>query len=188
MADSTHVTLNYLSEAAHLLYRDAPEISAHLSHRHTQLAEQHGKPATNVERQQSCVACGQIFVLGVDSILRLKPAERPKRTKSPASGVEKVPASATKEITCGRCHQVTRVMLARTPKAYRMSLKKMEKAGLLEETSEKPSSKQADEPNASVNANAASKKRAKNRKGGLQALLASQQKPAKSLSLSDFMK
>ncbi|CEJ91561.1 hypothetical protein VHEMI07263 [[Torrubiella] hemipterigena] len=186
--ESNLATQHYLAEAAHLLYRDAPETSALLSHRRIQLAEQRPDSATNpdIERQRACVACGQIFVLGVDSSLQLKGATRPKRTKSRASIPESQASGVCKEITCGRCHQVTRIQLAPPKRVYRIPVKTNESTKAKTRPSETIYEKQEELPKAS--ANAVSKKRAKNRKGGLQALLSSQPKPAKSLSLSDFIK
>ncbi|KAM3513373.1 hypothetical protein MY11210_002954 [Beauveria gryllotalpidicola] len=73
---------------------------------------------------------------------------------------------------------VTRIRLATPGKAARTKAPRMKNNSISELSIEKPK----------PNTNASSKKRAKNRKAGLQALLSSQQKPSAGLSLASFMK
>lgn len=170
--------LDYLTDAAHLLQKTAPETSAHLlSHRNKRLRV-HGLTQSDAQRQHVCGSCGHIMIVGAQSDLKLE-ARKPLRLKAKLS----TPSSANlsngpcKVISCGSCHSQTRISLSPPGAATRRQKAK-------QVISKKPAVDDAPKQTS----NASSKKRAKNRKGGLQALLSSQQQPSKSLSLSDFMR
>lgn len=177
--DQTVQTLNYLQDAGHLLQQTAPEISAHLLHHRRNLALKSIAPTTDVQRQHVCIACGQIFVLGVNSGMTLRPRKRVKSSKSDAPDVAPEQGGLSKVLSCGSCHQATVIGLSAPGPVSR---RKQKQKSSLEIKLEANSS------TAKPNINSSSKKRAKNRKAGLQALLSSQPKQNKSLSLADFMR
>ncbi|KAG6203669.1 hypothetical protein E4U35_004102 [Claviceps purpurea] len=174
--------LRFLTDAAHLLRQTAPETSAYLMRSRAGLMHHNGLAQHETQRQHVCGACGHIMIPGQQSKLTL---ERCPRSKAPGkrTGSERNAAKAssmtkegpTKSITCGLCKRITCIRLP-PPQAVHRQKKPQTRAAVLGLDDHKPT------------ANASSKKRAKNRKGGLQALLAGQQnKPGSSLSLADFM-
>lgn len=189
-ASETATHLNYLTDAAHLLAFTAPETSAYL------MTQRHGLMLANdldesaTQRQHVCGACGRIMILGQNSQLKLAndTASHTKRkgrasTTGKAQAVRKPVALSepSKVFTCETCGRYTKVHLpAPTPISRKKPSLVISKAT---ELAKQPPS-----------ANASSKKRAKNRKAGLQALLSQSQpgssgaKPGLGLSLSDFMK
>ncbi|UNI20268.1 hypothetical protein JDV02_006371 [Purpureocillium takamizusanense] len=182
--------LDFLNDAAHLLRDTAPDASAHLMRHRADLMLHNNLDQHELQRQHVCSACGHIMVPGLaETTLRLQRPnahrqEKKKRSTGEARSRAKEPAAVqgpSKELTCGRCHRITRVSLGQRPAAVRGRVAKPSAA----KQTEKPPVTAA---SFKASANASSKKRAKNRKGGLQALLASQQKPTPSLSLADFMK
>ncbi|KAL3959894.1 hypothetical protein ACCO45_005011 [Purpureocillium lilacinum] len=166
--------LDFLTDAAHLLRETAPDASAHFMRHRADLMFHNNLDQHELQRQHVCSACGHIMIPGLGEttlrLQRLKSRQQDWKKRSTGAARSRVeePAAAqgpSKELTCGRCHRVTRASAAKRteqPPVTAASVK--------------------------ATANASSKKRAKNRKGGLQALLAGQQKPAPSLSLADFMK
>lgn len=142
------------------------------------------------QRQHVCGACGQIMILGQNSTLQFQ-SEKPSRTKSKRDTsatrrAHAVPKSDTqagpiKVFTCEKCGRYTRIRL---PAPASISRKKP--SAVVTKTIEPPKQPPS--------ANASSKKRAKNRKAGLQALLSQSQagssgvRSGLGLSLSDFMK
>ncbi|KAH8178290.1 RNAse P rpr2/Rpp21/SNM1 subunit domain-containing protein [Sarocladium implicatum] len=181
----------FLADAAHLLKTSAPETSAHLMLHCTTLLQRNGTSLSSTHLQHSCGTCGEIMVPGYDaSNIRLERSNAGKRKRRAHQARERTtsqPAAQTlkKQITCGRCHRKTSIQLEQPTKAHRQQRqnpKAMAIASLPPATSnETPALKNKD--------NANSKKRAKNRKAGLQSLLAAgQSQKNKSLSLSDFMR
>lgn len=171
--------LDFLTDAAHLLRDSAPEISAHLMSHRGQRLQSSGLTQSDKERQHVCAACGHIMNPGQGSILKLEARKSIKRSKTGAQlpRIATTATGPTKIATCGICHSQTRIALSSPGSASRhQKVKKPEPVKNEPENNQKPT------------ANATSKKRAKNRKAGLQALLSNQQKPSKSLSLSDFMR
>ncbi|KAG5974571.1 hypothetical protein E4U58_002845 [Claviceps cyperi] len=181
--------LGFLTDAAHLLRQTAPETSAYLMRSRAELMHHNGLAQHETQRQHVCGACGHIMIQGQQSKLTL---ERCPRSKAPGkrTGSERSAAKAStmtkqgpaKSIICGLCKRITRIRLPPPQAVHRRKKLQMRAAGnnsnvaVPELDDHKPT------------ANASSKKRAKNRKGGLQALLAGQQnKPGSSLSLADFM-
>lgn len=198
-APALQARLNYLTDAAHLLAPAVPDASAFLMTRRQALTARHDIPISDVEKQHACAACGNILVPGCNSALKIASdrALRQRRqdpdrlsARSTRQGEKQQQAGrlterkgAAKTISCGRCGRETTVQLPPPPSVGRQ---KKVKAG--------PARGGATEaPNApKPSANAVSKKRAKNRKAGLQALLAeskaSSSKSGSGLTLANFMK
>jgi RNase P subunit RPR2 len=183
--------LNYLSDAAHLLAFTAPETSSYLMTQRDGLMFANELEPSTTQRQHVCGACGRIMILGHSSTLKLEAKEllRTKRSRhtsavSKACALTRSDARAvpSKVFTCEGCGRYTRVQL---PAPAPIPRKKMASPAVTKtvEAAKQPAS-----------ANANSKKRAKNRKAGLQALLSQSQAGSSSarsglgLSLSDFMK
>ncbi|TFA99236.1 hypothetical protein CCMA1212_008899 [Trichoderma ghanense] len=182
--------ITFLTDAAHLLRLAAPETSAHLLSQRAALLYSNDLTPSDLERQHVCAACGHIMIPGQGTQLKLetlrtsrKKAAGAKASKSRTS-LRKTqppakPPQRSKDFTCGLCARVTRIPLpAPEPVARQKAAKakaRMQKAA---------ESVEAQKP---ATANASSKKRAKNRKAGLQALLSGQQRPSNPLSLADFM-
>ncbi|KEY66957.1 hypothetical protein S7711_05077 [Stachybotrys chartarum IBT 7711] len=171
--------LAYLHDAAHLLRSLAPETSAHLMSVRNRLSSHQGVAMADVQRQQVCAICGHIIVPGLGSIVQLQ--GRRSRTRPRGRDKEQQSVSVSsgpmKTVTCGLCNRKTSTSVGAPGPAPGRGAHKVKKE-------KKPD--QAQTPKMTVNAS--SKKRAKNRKAGLQALLSGQQQTASPLSLADFMK
>ncbi|KID98006.1 DUF866 domain protein, partial [Metarhizium majus ARSEF 297] len=184
--DELSAGLNYLTDAAHLLRQTAPETSAHLTRQRDDLMLHNNLTQHEVQRQHVCGACGHIMIPGDKTLLKLEPREIHRLRRQAASQKKKrqekpntASSGPTKLISCGHCGRDTTISLPAPEAATR---RKISRASAAKETVP------AEPQNQKMTANASSKKRAKNRKGGLQALLsAQQQKSATSLSLADFM-
>lgn len=170
---------NFLSNAAHLLRDAAPETSAHLMSECADHISRQGSSFSDIYRQHVCTACGHIMIPGQATELKLE-AQKVSRKKglSRKRGVAATPTGPCKTLTCGHCKSTTRIRLPVPEKVNRSKAPKILAASISRPAVEKPKS----------TTNASSKKRAKNRKAGLQALLSSQQKPSGGLSLASFMK
>lgn len=185
-SDELSAGLNYLIDAAHLLRQKAPETSAHLMRQRDDLMLHNNLTQHEVQRQHVCGACGHIMIPGDKTLLKLEPREIHRLRRQAASQKKKkqdkpnaAPSGPTKSISCGHCGRDTTISLPAPEAATR---RKISRASAAKKTVP------AEPQNQKMTANASSKKRAKNRKGGLQALLsAQQQKSATSLSLADFM-
>ena len=195
-APALQARLNYLTDAGHLLACAAPDASAFLMSRRQALTSQHDMPISDIEKQHVCAACGTILIPGCNSVLKIASdtALRQRRQRRPSAGpkhrgekqkADGVPVrtGAAKTISCDRCGRATALQLPPPPIVGRQKKAKTDAArrGAVE----KP---EAPKPSA----NAGSKKRAKNRKAGLQALLAenkaSASKSGSGLTLANFMK
>ncbi|KJZ80473.1 hypothetical protein HIM_00323 [Hirsutella minnesotensis 3608] len=190
---SAHLTasLNFLTDAAHLLRGTAPETSAHLMRHRADLVSHADATQHELHRQHVCSACGHIMMPGRGTTVKLE-ARRPRqlsraRKGQVAGGPEKDGTGAqgpSKVISCGRCQRLTKIDLpAPEPPARRKHPR------LMPATAQATAAKEAEAPDAAKkSANASSKKRAKNRKAGLQELLSRQQQiSTKSLTLADFV-
>lgn len=174
-------TIDYITDAAHLIYQHSPETSAHLMIHRASLLGQNSIALSDTQRQHVCTACGNIMVPGINSRLILDAKKMIKKNKKRAKSSETEANGPRKSITCERCQSVTNITLD----SVRPARRKTSKTKKLIDNSE---AKMMPVDTIKPTANSNSKKRAKNRKAGLQALLSSQSKPSKSLSLSDFMK
>lgn len=182
-------TIDFLTDAAHLLRTTAPETSAHLMSRRGQLLQQYGIAISDIQQQHTCGGCGLIMIPGQEATLRID-ARRSvrKRTKGAKAeaGVGSTPyhTPATegpcKTFHCDNCQRDTKIPLPAPGPAVRRKKVAQSKA-------KKVSSAPVEQPKQTTNAS--SKKRAKSRKVGLQALLSGQkQQTTNPLSLSHFMK
>lgn len=173
------LALNFLADAAHLLREVAPETSAYLMSECSEHLSRQGSSASDIYRQHVCTACGHIMIPGNRTTMKLEIQRvSRKKQKSVAKAAANPAAGPCKTLTCGHCNSVTRVLLPAPAKPARSRASKSISSSLSKDTVEKPK----------PTTNASSKKRAKNRKAGLQALLSSQQKPSSGLSLANFMK
>ena len=185
--DRISTDVNYLTNAAHLLRQSAPNASAHLMRQRNELMFYNNLTQQETQSQHVCGACGHIMVPGDGTSIKLKRnIKRATRQKWPLQenpGSLEIPGGRTKIVECGLCHRATRISLEPPERVVRRKMKQSS------QEIDKSHSGGATEAQAKPSANASSKKRAKNRKGGLQALLANQQqRSAGSLSLADFMK
>ncbi len=183
-AADTQLRTNFLSDAAHILRDAAPETSAYLMSECAEHLARQGTAVSDIYRQHVCTACGHIMIPGHATKLKLETRRLSRRnttsTTSRVGGTAASPTGPCKTLTCGHCQSVTRIKLPAPEKATRSKAP--------ERRIESISKTAIEKPKPAVNANASSKKRAKNRKAGLQALLSSQQKPSGGLSLASFMK
>jgi hypothetical protein len=195
-------SLSFLNDAAHVLAATAPETSAYLMSRRNQHALANGMDQTDISRQHVCNCCGHIMALGIDSTLKLDSykthQKRPRRRLCP--GAKKPLATPTtarsgpaKVITCGMCSRKT---VVRFPPPERIARKRSRKEPIPSSTglqrTQTGQRQELTKLSTTATASTGSKKRAKNRKGGLQALL-EQNKAAKSstgfgLTLEHFQK
>ncbi|KAJ3493376.1 hypothetical protein NLG97_g4770 [Lecanicillium saksenae] len=172
---------NFLSDAAHLLREAAPETSAYLMNECADHLSRQGASVSDIYRQSICTGCGYIMIPGQATELKLE-ARRISAKKNCSLGKQVAAASPSgpcKTLTCGHCKSITRIRLSAPEKASRSKAPKKATELARGTTSDKAKP---------TTTNASSKKRAKNRKAGLQALLSSQQKPSGGLSLASFMK
>lgn len=192
-SSSISPTLEYLTDAAHLMSVTAPETAAHLMSQRNHLMFHHEMTMSDIQRQHVCGACGHIMIPGIESELNLE-ARRSrhgaKQTQTQRPTKAQPVKAFTKVIRCSRCDRPTRVSITPSAPASRRktgATNKGKAVGMTRSSSTAKDSEITAGPKASTNAN--SKKRAKNRKAGLQALLAGQQQQkANPLSLADFMK
>lgn len=195
--------LQFLTDAAHLLSASSPETSAFLMSRRTSLLVDHDVPVTDHQRQHVCSCCGHIMIpgqgtelrLGVDKALKGRVRKQPKAQGAPQAAA---PSSSqkpgiSKVFTCGKCSRYTKLQLPAT-KPLKARAKSKSKGVEQQKVPEEKRPAASSTEHARLSANASSKKRAKNRKAGLQALLGQRSGQGSGpssglgLSLSDFMK
>jgi hypothetical protein len=181
MASDSAPHLNYMTDAAHLLAFTAPQVSAFIMSRRSGLMFANELHQSETQRQHVCGACGHIMILGQNSSLELETEKSIRQELRPRNGHKpQRKAGPSKVFTCNSCSKYTRIQL---PPPAPVSRKKPLRVATI---SSKPEIVTKQPPTA----NASSKRRAKNRKAGLQALL-NQSGAAKTglgLSLSDFIK
>jgi hypothetical protein len=175
--------LRFLTNAAHLIAITAPETSAHLMQRCNALFNDGNQPPGDNQRQHACTCCGHIFEFGVEDVLQIKSAGRTPRKKSRRASMAAAPVQVSyslKKITCSKCGRYTKVALQPPKRSSQNGGSKVQAVVVAAADQPKPSH------------NAASKKRAKARKAGLQALLEQSRSSGKQasmgLSLADFAK
>lgn len=205
--------LKYLHKAAHVLAMASPETSSFLESQYSHLLAENELAAPESRRREVCGACGTILIPGLSCSVTQEMGQ-PGRPRKRSSKVEKRETSnrgkdssscRTKIYSCLRCSSKTQLQIP-TSKA-RMNTPKSGKA-LVGDTSipvvaasaqtaaAKSSGATSVAPSptpAPVVGNANSKKRAKARKGGLQAMLANSKKDTSSskgfgLDLMDLMR
>jgi hypothetical protein len=195
--------LQFLTDAAHLLSATSPETSAFLMSRRTTLLVDHDLPISDHQRQHVCSCCGHIMIpgqgtelkIGAEKALKARIRKQPRAQGAPAAAASSSQRPGiSKVFTCGKCSRYTKLQIpAPKPLKARRKSKNVDQQKVLPEKRTAATAAAPTEA-ARPSANASSKKRAKNRKAGLQALLdqRSGQSPSASsglgLSLSDFMK
>ncbi|SCN73441.1 uncharacterized protein FFC1_01791 [Fusarium fujikuroi] len=179
-------TIDFLTDAAHLLRATAPETSAHLMSQRGHLLQQHGVTLSDFQRQHVCGGCGIIMIPGQEATLKLdarKSLQRKKAKSKKPSGNSTPKATEDlqgpcKILHCDNCQRDTKIVMPPPGPAVRRKTA---------QSKVKKVSTPIEQPKQT--SNASSKKRAKNRKAGLQALLSGQkQQTTNPLSLSHFMK
>jgi RNase P subunit RPR2 len=176
--------LRYLKDSAQLLMRSAPATSRHLMSRCNSLMFDVGLEQSESQRRQICGGCGTVMVIGWEARLHFHTQQRRRR----AGKVRNEPSNQIKEMaySCESCGRTTRFQVP-TPSARRKQL--LEAGSKIQvPLLRKPESRPI-----TAAANSNSKKRAKARKGGLEALLATKkaseaQQSGFGLDLMDFMK
>lgn len=167
--------------------------------RRNNLLVENDVPVPDAHGQHVCSCCGHIMTPGqgdtlkieTDKAIRSRSKKQPRIHKKPTTSAmpsqqPSRPGGVSKTTTCGKCHRQTRLKIEgprpiSRPKKV-MQQKKASHGDKQPVVSTEP---------AKVSANASSKKRAKNRKAGLQALLDQATSTSSSglgLSLSNFMK
>ncbi|KAK7756362.1 hypothetical protein SLS62_001588 [Diatrype stigma] len=219
-SDTLPATLGFLTDAAHLLAKTSPEISGHLMTERNSLMSSHDLQQSDIQRQHVCGCCGHIMIPGqgsklkleTDRALRRKVTRRMKAersaTSTKAAMKEANPTRKTrKRFECGMCGRYTIItMPPAAPVSRNRPKQPATNAGTYAKQSSIPANMSAGQAGRSgavhlpletpkaPSANASSKKRAKSRKQGLQALLQQSQSNSSlspgglGLSLSDFLK
>lgn len=193
--------MHFLSDAAHLLAQSAPETSAFLMSRRNHLLVENDMPISDAQRQHVCSCCGHIMIPGTGDVLKIEtdkamrsrtkkqPQPRP-RPQAQEQSRTKRPSGISKVMICGNCSRQTRLKLEGPSRILRHKKAAQQKTSGSQDMRAQASG--AGHEPVKVSANASSKKRAKNRKAGLQALLDQKQGSASAtgsgLSLADFMK
>lgn len=210
-------TLDHLTDAAHLLATTAPETSAFLMNQRGNLMFENDIPESDVQRQHVCSCCGHIMIPGQGSTLKFEHQKGVRKRARAGQKFTKTPVQPKKQaqetrkgpikrITCGHCKKHTEIKFPAPAPISRRSLNletqpqsQAPKTTTTTTTGLQPNSAptlgslaglstQKPAPSSSAN----SKKRAKSRKAGLQALLdqsnaSKAARPGLGLSLADFM-
>ncbi|KAI0968065.1 hypothetical protein F4678DRAFT_232692 [Xylaria arbuscula] len=202
--DPLPATLSFLTDAAHLLLSVSPETSAHLMTRRNSLMFNNELDQSDVQRQHVCSCCSHIMIAGRGDVLKMDSSKTCHNTKRRRDDKQKTAAVAPKSglrktWTCGKCGRYTTINLppppARTPlRRFKPTTKSISGASSSLAATIALASQSTGTPipeSTKASANASSKKRAKNRKQGLQALLqqssSSKSQSGLGLSLADFM-
>jgi RNase P subunit RPR2 len=184
--------LEFLKEAAQLLYVTSPASSATLGAARNKLLEERNidieAPAKewNALRREVCGACGNLMLPGwtCEVTRELRPRGSMERTKEEAFKTSRKEKDLV--YSCLRCHRRTVQPLPLAP--VRRSRKEKRSIKVQKTDPAVNASNLADKNKEVKSANASSKQRAKARKGGLQAMLAkSKTQTSKGLDLMDFM-
>ncbi|KAK3952190.1 hypothetical protein QBC32DRAFT_147041 [Pseudoneurospora amorphoporcata] len=215
-------TLDFLTDAAHLLATTAPETSAFLMNQRGNLMFENELSQSDVQRQHVCSCCGHIMIPGQGSTLKFEHQKAVRKRTKAGQKFIKTPVQTkrqihlpeprkgpVKRITCGHCEKQTEIKFPAPPPISRRSInlrtqlqqqQQQQQAPKTTATGLKPNTApilgslgglSAQKPTSSSSAN--SKKRAKSRKAGLQALLdqssnsSKASRPGLGLSLADFM-
>lgn len=190
--ESLTATLNFLTDAGHLLATTAPESSAYLMSQRNGLMLENGMAQSDIQKQHVCDRCGHIMVMGKQSSLNFKPVKIGREKQNVKKRPEPRKSGPTKTITCGLCESQTLIKLPAPAPISRRKIKpqnftKPAAPGWTATVGTPSLLGTSQDPKTKSNAN--SKKRAKSRKSGLQALLeqSKSSRPGLGLSLADFM-
>ncbi|KAI1420884.1 hypothetical protein F5Y12DRAFT_86061 [Xylaria sp. FL1777] len=210
--DALPATLSFLTDAAHILMSASPETSAHLMLQRNSLMFNNNLNQSDVQRQRVCGCCGHIMIAGLGDVLKMDSSKTCHNRRRGGSKQKKAGISprsgCRKTWTCGQCGRYTTISLPppacapqrrykQTPRPTTTILGSAAGTASSSSTATAPpppplplAAASSSEPTR-VSANASSKKRAKNRKQGLQALLqqsaSSKSQSGLGLSLADFM-
>lgn len=192
-------SLNFLTDAAYLLATTAPEASAHLMTQRNALMFNNELAQSDVQRQHICGSCGHIMIPGKRTMLKFETQKTIRKAGNKKDKSRSAPRGTQKQLTCDMCGRFTKISLPPPAPIMRhakpvfkpVSARTMVTASSSNRAANTSATASAPEP-PKVSTNASSKKRAKSRKQGLQALL-EQTSSAKAgtglgLSLADFMK
>ncbi|KAI0479125.1 hypothetical protein GGR56DRAFT_363219 [Xylariaceae sp. FL0804] len=191
--DPLPARLAFLTDAAHLLAETSPQTSAHLMSQRNSMLFDNDIPQSEIQRQHVCGSCGHIMIPGRGDLLKIetKKDTRRRRGSQKHSARKESPSrrACQKRLDCGLCGRYTLVSLP--PPAAIVRRRPKQPSQSLSAASIPPVAGPPPEP-AKPSANASSKKRAKSRRQGLQALLeqssSSRPRVDLGLSLADFMK
>ncbi|KAI8634389.1 hypothetical protein F5Y19DRAFT_210096 [Xylariaceae sp. FL1651] len=201
-ADPLPASLSFLTDAAHLLVSASPETSAYLMSQRNSLIFNNNLEQSDVQKQHVCGCCGHIMIAGQGDLLTMAAVKTTSKSRSSASrrkAKEAAPRTeCRKTLTCGKCGRYTRINFPPPARISRHRSRQVSRPitttvtgndGTFSASTSLPVA--ASTESTKLSANASSKKRAKNRKQGLQALLeqSSSSKPqvGLGLSLADFM-
>ena len=183
--------LNYLRDSGHFLDSLSPSTAAYIRSVHNQILHSQFKSLNQRQKDSFCGACGTIRAPEKTKTVEIK--------KKPVSKVSKKASDAATIYKCHRCHRRTTKRSRRDPtlSSRPKTTTETNSTSTIQQPTERPSQQPGPQPGAELAEedkpsksaeNASSKKRAKTRKGGLQALLASKQQSSKpSLDLFDFL-
>jgi hypothetical protein len=200
-ADLLPATLSFLTDAAHLLMAASPEASSHIMLQRNRLMSTSDLGLSDVQRQHVCGGCGHIMVPGQGDLLKMESNTTNQKMKKRSSAMRRKPAKKSsrsgyqKTLTCGKCSRYTKINIPppahiskrRSKPTSRPVTTTVGAAHVISRSTSVPMVASS-EP-VKLSASASSKKRTKNRKQGLQALLSSSSRPQTGLglSLADFM-
>ena len=183
--------LNFLRDSAHCFDSLSPSTAAFLRSAHNQILHSQFKSLNQRQKDTFCGACGNIRSPEKTKTIEIK--------KKPVSRVSKRRSDGATIYKCLCCHRRTIKPTRRDPRIQSSVPQPNTETGstsTIQQSTESPSQQpgpqpvaqlaQGDRPSKSTE-NASSKKRAKTRKGGLQALMASKQQSQPSLDLFDFL-
>jgi len=177
--------LRFLNDSAHLLAATAPSTSRHLRSKCNTLISEHELVLSNTQKGSACGACGTIAIMGWEGTMHTElPPSRRKNARLNGQA-----AKQTKILVyqCKTCGSKTRSPLGTPPSAIRRKSTTSDSRSLAPSHSLNKATSSSSVPEVKSN----SKKRAKARKGGLEALLAAKkagpEAPGFGLDLMDFM-
>ncbi|KAK6215842.1 hypothetical protein LQW54_004022 [Pestalotiopsis sp. IQ-011] len=194
-------SLSFMTDAAHLIAQTAPETSAYLMSQRNALMFHSDLEQTEAQRQRVCGSCGHVMILGSGDLIKVQGerAFRKRHGRKTDKPAQSRPTGGTKHkiLTCIKCGSYTDTKLPEAPSVSRDRIKLKQaarKKGKIQPVAKHgpPEIIEAPPKIETLSANASSKRRAKNRKQGLQALLQQSQssspKSGFGLNLADFMK
>ncbi|KAI6756578.1 hypothetical protein HG530_011176 [Fusarium avenaceum] len=111
-------TIEFLTDAAHLLRTTAPETSAHLMSHRGQLLQQYGIAISDIQQQHTCGGCGLIMIPGQEATLKIDARRSTqKKTKGAKAGAGSTPKHTPsterpcKTFHCDNCERDTKIPL-----------------------------------------------------------------------------
>lgn len=177
--------LDFLTDAGHVLSRTAPVSSAYIMSQRNKLIELNNINPPTSHKLDCCGACGHVFTPNHGSHQEPKVKSIRKEVSSVQPRCRNSRATTGVTLTCGLCGKYTAISITDPPRPAKRHPQ------MIKEKKSNPVTSQ-DKLKEKVSANAGSRKRAKNRKAGLQNLLDRSKLQAalsgRNLGLEDFMK